>query len=63
MRRQVCVQNPKAIVRSLPHRKDCSKALQSSEEGEFRENRIDFQIVIKLLKNVFLENFTYYWQD
>ena len=30
---------------------------------QFRENRIDFQIVIKLLKNFFLENFNYYWQD
>ena len=53
------------ITRPIAHLKQSrdSRVERAETRLEFRENRIDFQIVIKLLKNFFLKNFTYYWQD
>ena len=50
------------IIAHLNQRRD-SRVERAKTRLEVRENRIDFQMVIKLLKNFFLENFTYYWQD
>ena len=50
------------IIARLNPRRD-SRVERAETRLEFRENRIDFQIVIKLLKNFSLENFIYYWQE